>query len=108
MAGYAITDSFGPRAAPCTYCSTAHWGLDLASGCGEPIFAPSSGTVSKVGDEGTYGFRLMIDHPGGFQSLYALPDAGERDGCALRSGCGGRRDREGRHHRPIDRLSPAL
>ncbi|MFC5931707.1 M23 family metallopeptidase [Cryobacterium melibiosiphilum] len=71
VAGYTITDSFGPRDAPCAYCSTVHWGMDLASGCGEPIFAASSGTVSKVGEEGTYGFRIMIDHPGGFQSLYA-------------------------------------
>lgn len=71
VVGYTVTDSFGPRAAPCAYCSTVHWGMDLASGCGEPIFAASSGTVSKVGEEGTFGFRIMIDHPGGFHSLYA-------------------------------------
>ena len=68
---YRVMDDFGPRAAPCTYCSTMHWGVDLASGCNEPIYAASAGRVLLVGMEGTYGFRVVIDHAGGVQTLYA-------------------------------------
>ncbi|TFD76740.1 M23 family metallopeptidase [Cryobacterium sp. Sr8] len=71
VTGYTITDDFGPRAAPCAYCSTLHWGMDMGSGCNAPVYATSSGTIAKVGEEGSYGFRIMIDHPGAVQTLYA-------------------------------------
>jgi len=45
--------------------------MDMASGCGEPVIAASSGTIAKVGEDGSYGFRIVIDHPGGVQTLYA-------------------------------------
>lgn len=71
VSGYQVTDDFGPRAAPCTYCSSLHWGMDMASGCNKPIYAASSGTIAQVGEEGSYGFRIMIDHPDTVQTLYA-------------------------------------
>ena len=71
VTGYTVTDDFGPRAAPCAYCSTVHWGSDMASGCDEPVSAASSGRIAKVGEEGSYGFRIVIDHAGGIQTLYA-------------------------------------
>ena len=71
LTDYSITDDFGPRAAPCAYCSTVHRGVDLGSGCNEPVFAASSGTVAKIGEEGSYGFRIILEHPGSVQTLYA-------------------------------------
>ena len=71
VTGYTINDDFGPRTAPCAYCSTVHWGMDLQSGCGKPVYAASSGTIVGVGEEGSYGFRVVIDHPEAVQTLYA-------------------------------------
>ncbi len=49
-----------------------HTAIDIASGYGTPIYAASSGTVSKVVNGYTgYGRYLMIDHGGGAQTLYA-------------------------------------
>ena len=71
VAGYTIADDFGPRPAPCAYCSTVHGGVDLGSGCNEPVFAASSGTVAKAGEGGAYGVRIVLEHPGSVQTLYA-------------------------------------
>ncbi len=71
VVNYTITDDFGPRDAPCAYCSTMHRGTDMASGCNEPVYAASSGTINTVGEDGTYGFRIVIDHPDAVQTLYA-------------------------------------
>jgi murein DD-endopeptidase MepM/ murein hydrolase activator NlpD len=69
-----ITDGFGPRAVICGSdgCSKGfHSGTDLGAGCGAPIYAASSGTVSYAGSYGTYGNFVLIQHGGGASTGYA-------------------------------------
>lgn len=50
-----------------------HTGQDIAwSGCyGAPVYASASGTVVASGWGGWYGYRVIINHGGGYQTLYA-------------------------------------
>lgn len=48
-----------------------HWGIDLGSGLGSPIFASDGGTVSYAGWlDGGYGNLVVIDHGNGYSTLY--------------------------------------
>ena len=48
-----------------------HAGIDIDSGYGAPIRAAKSGTVIMAGYNGGYGNCVIIDHGGGFTTLYA-------------------------------------
>ncbi len=48
-----------------------HYGLDYAAPTGTTIRAADGGTVTKAGWSGAYGYRIVIDHGGGFKTLYA-------------------------------------
>jgi LysM repeat protein len=50
-----------------------HLGIDLAAGEGSPIYAAGSGVVTMAagGWNGGYGNVIMIDHGGGYVTLYA-------------------------------------
>lgn len=48
-----------------------HAGIDIDSGAGAPIRAARAGTVILAGDNGGYGNCVIIDHGGGFTTLYA-------------------------------------
>ncbi|NRD08913.1 M23 family metallopeptidase [Rathayibacter agropyri] len=48
-----------------------HRGTDIAGGCGIPIFAAHSGTVTYAGPNGTYGNWVLIDHGSGISTGYA-------------------------------------
>ena len=50
-----------------------HTGQDISwSGCyGAPVYASASGTVVAAGWGGWYGYRVIINHGGGYQTLYA-------------------------------------
>jgi murein DD-endopeptidase MepM/ murein hydrolase activator NlpD len=51
---------------------TAHMGIDLAIGVGDPVFASDSGVIVFAGtSSGGYGIAIMIDHGNGYQTLYA-------------------------------------
>ncbi|MEO5886034.1 MAG: M23 family metallopeptidase [Anaerolineales bacterium] len=49
-----------------------HWGIDLAGNEGEGVYATDAGVVVYAGWN-NYGFgnMILVDHGGGFQSLYA-------------------------------------
>ena len=66
-----ITSKFGPRYHPVTgaYQST-HAGLDIGAAAGAEITASAAGTVSCAGVKGGYGNCVMIDHGGGYYTLY--------------------------------------
>jgi len=68
-AGGYISAVFGWSA---DYGTKYHKGTDLAGGCGSPIFAASSGTVSfaAYGWNGGYGNMILIDHGNGIQTRY--------------------------------------
>ena len=52
--------------------SANHWGIDLAGNEGEGVYATDAGVVVYAGwNNYGYGNMILIDHGGGFQSLYA-------------------------------------
>ena len=59
-----ITSQFGPRN------GEFHHGLDIAGEMGELIRAGESGVVTTVGYLPFYGNTVIIDHGGGYKSLY--------------------------------------
>lgn len=65
------SSGYGPRVKPCGNCSSYHYGVDLANGCGAAIFAASSGTVDYAGPNGNYGNYIRIQHGGGVSTGYA-------------------------------------
>ena len=64
-AGGTVTSGFGPR------WGRVHNGLDIAAASGTAIFAAQSGTVIQASAYGGYGNMIVIDHGGGFTTVYA-------------------------------------
>lgn len=60
-----VTSGFGAR------WGSLHAGIDIANGMGTPIRAAKAGTVILAGWNGGYGNCVVIDHGGGFSTLYA-------------------------------------
>lgn len=48
-----------------------HQGIDITGDRGTPIYASYEGTVSYAGWSGDYGYLIVIDHKGGYQTAYA-------------------------------------
>jgi murein DD-endopeptidase MepM/ murein hydrolase activator NlpD len=49
-----------------------HWGIDIAGNEGEGVYATDAGVVVYAGwNNYGYGNMILVDHGGGFQSLYA-------------------------------------
>ncbi|MGI5894347.1 MAG: murein hydrolase activator EnvC family protein [Candidatus Merdivicinus sp.] len=65
--GYYISSGYGPR------WGSFHSGIDItAGGCyGANIYASASGTVITAGWHWSYGNYVVIDHGGGYSTLYA-------------------------------------
>jgi murein DD-endopeptidase MepM/ murein hydrolase activator NlpD len=59
-----LTSGFGYR------WGSLHAGIDIANGVGTPIRAAKAGTVILAGWNGGYGNCIVIDHGGGFSTLY--------------------------------------
>ncbi|WP_228479867.1 M23 family metallopeptidase [Microbacterium abyssi] len=71
------SSGYGPRSQQCNNngCSSSwHYGVDLANGCGAPIYAAHSGTVDYAGLNGGwtwgYGNYIRIQHGGGVGTGY--------------------------------------
>lgn len=67
---YTITSPFGFRIHPIHYTKKLHTGVDIAAGWGESIVAAQTGTTIYAGWLGGYGKAVMIDHGGGYVTLY--------------------------------------
>jgi murein DD-endopeptidase MepM/ murein hydrolase activator NlpD len=65
-----ITSGFGWRRHPIYGSSRLHTGLDLDGDTGDPIYAAGGGVVVAAGWRGGYGNCVVIDHGGGFATLY--------------------------------------
>ncbi len=65
-----ITSPFGYRIHPITGSSRFHAGLDFGVGHGTPIQAADNGVVIESGWVGGYGNCVIIDHGGGWTTLY--------------------------------------
>ena len=78
----ALTSGFGRRNISVGG-NTFHGGIDLRAARGAPVGASRSGTVSRAGWGGAYGYVVYVDHPDGSQTRYAhlddiLVSVGER------------------------------
>lgn len=64
MSKVTITDGFGPRASPCSGCSSNHRGLDLAGPEGTRLGSIAAGTVVEVvrTDSGGLGAHVVVEH----------------------------------------------
>ena len=47
-----------------------HQGLDIAVPIGRPVRAAGGGTVLQAGDQAEYGQFVLLEHPGGYQTMY--------------------------------------
>ena len=65
--GY-ISSGFGFRSYP-DY--EFHAGLDIVNDYGAPVYATANGVVIEAGWYGGFGYRIVIDHGNGLQSMYA-------------------------------------
>jgi murein DD-endopeptidase MepM/ murein hydrolase activator NlpD len=61
----AVTSGYGER------WGGMHQGIDIDCVTGAPIRASKAGTVISATYDGGYGYHVVIDHGGGFASLYA-------------------------------------
>jgi len=66
-----ISSGFGMRKHPILGYSRMHKGVDFAAPVGTPIFAASSGTIEKIGHNGSYGNYIKIKHRNGVSTAYA-------------------------------------
>jgi len=63
--GGIVTSNFGPR------WGRMHNGLDISTPSGTPIVAAAGGTVISAQNYGGYGNMVIVDHGGGFTTVYA-------------------------------------
>lgn len=75
--GDPVTSEYGWRVDPISGGRKFHNGVDFSGGCGAPIYAVASGTVSDVFKD-TYGAWIVeVDHGGGYATWYVhMEDAG--------------------------------
>ncbi len=68
---YTITSDYTMRNNPITGVYGHHTGIDISAPKGTSIVAAGSGTVVSAGWNNAYGWRIIISHGGGIQTLYA-------------------------------------
>jgi murein DD-endopeptidase MepM/ murein hydrolase activator NlpD len=73
--GY-ISSHFGPRIHPIYGIARLHAGIDLATACGNPVYAARSGRVSYSGWLGTSGNFIRVTHEDGLTTGYAHLQSG--------------------------------
>lgn len=66
-----ISSDFGYREHPIEGDEKFHYGLDIAADEGTAIDCFANGTVTAVGESNSYGKYVIVDHSGGFSTLYA-------------------------------------
>lgn len=71
-----ITSSFDYRISPFTGRREFHKGIDIANRKGTPIVATADGVVSFMGEKGSLGHILIIDHGYGIVTRFAHIDKG--------------------------------
>jgi murein DD-endopeptidase MepM/ murein hydrolase activator NlpD len=75
IAGAPITSGFGYRTDPITGQTAFHSGIDFGAACGTPIHAAGTGVVLSAGPNGGYGNATVLNHGGGFGTLYGHQSA---------------------------------
>jgi murein DD-endopeptidase MepM/ murein hydrolase activator NlpD len=67
---YTPTSPFGYRRHPILHDWRLHTGQDLGAPRRTPVYAAAAGRVTIAGLNGTAGNQVIVDHPGGVQSVY--------------------------------------
>jgi murein DD-endopeptidase MepM/ murein hydrolase activator NlpD len=70
LPGGELTSPFGARMNPITAVYGFHGGADFAAPEGTAVLASRGGRVAEVGDDPVLGTYLVVEHSGGFQTLY--------------------------------------
>lgn len=65
-----ITSRYGSRADPFTGDPSFHNGIDIGASAGTAVHAARDGTVAEVGTNATLGNYVVLNHPGGWQTVY--------------------------------------
>ena len=71
LASYRLSSTFGPRRNPISGQLIQHNGLDMVAPSGTPVLATADGIVLEIGHDQVYGNFLIIDHSGGYESVYS-------------------------------------
>ena len=66
-----LSSTFGWREHPVEGGSKFHYGVDLAAEEGAPVLAFADGSVYAAGESSTLGNYIMLQHAGGYITLYA-------------------------------------
>lgn len=66
-----VTAGFGNRMSEFTGRNYFHRGIDFTAPPGTPILSPADGTVTFADHEGNFGLKLVLDHGGYFETIYA-------------------------------------
>lgn len=66
-----LSSTFGWREHPIEGGNKFHYGVDLAADTGTEICAFADGTVYATGESSTLGYYVMLQHEGGYITLYA-------------------------------------
>lgn len=66
-----VTDPYGYRNHPVTGVYKLHTGNDLRASTGTKVYATNGGTVTTSGYSSAWGNYIIINHGGGYTSLYA-------------------------------------
>ena len=69
--GYKPNSGYGYRSSPIAGGTEFHTGVDLKATLNTDVIAAESGTVIYAGWRGCYGKCVIIDHGGGYSTLYA-------------------------------------
>ncbi|GAB4297006.1 MAG: M23 family metallopeptidase [Ignavibacteriaceae bacterium] len=64
-------NGFGMRMHPILGIKRMHWGIDIITDVGTPVYAPGDGIVDFAGRRGGYGLSIEIDHGFGYRTIYA-------------------------------------
>ncbi len=68
--GNTLTSPFGVRCHPVTGEYGMHTGIDIAADEGEDVVAAADGTVQAAGEQDGYGYAVVLEHKGGYSTLY--------------------------------------
>lgn len=66
-----VSSEYGGRTSPITGKYEFHNGIDIPAAYGTDIYASNDGTVTIATNHWSYGNYIMIDHGGGYATLYA-------------------------------------
>lgn len=81
-----VTSPFGWREHPIQGEERFHYGLDIAADTGTAICAFADGTVYATGESSTLGNYIMLEHSGGYITLYAHCDRVTAAGGSVKMG----------------------